>query len=50
MTKLEGFSKVAVIKWGYCTQYHFAIYDDGEWKYVSAKHFVPYDSVWRHFP
>ena len=29
MTKLEGFSKVAVIKWGYCTQYHFAIYDDG---------------------
>lgn len=29
MAKLEGFSKVAVIKWGYCTQYHFAIYDDG---------------------
>ena len=29
MTKLEGFSKVAVIKWGYCTQYHFSIYDDG---------------------
>lgn len=29
MTKLEGFSKVAVIKWGYCTLYHFAIYDDG---------------------
>ena len=29
MTKLEGFSKVAVIKRGYCTQYHFAIYDDG---------------------
>ena len=29
MTKLEGFSKVAVIKWGYCTQYCFAIYDDG---------------------
>lgn len=28
MAKLEGFSKVAVIKWGY-TQYHFAIYDDG---------------------
>lgn len=29
MTKLEGFSKVAVVKWGYCTQYLFAIYDDG---------------------
>ena len=29
MAKLEGFSKVAVIKWGYCTQYCFAIYDDG---------------------
>ncbi len=28
MAKLEGFSKVAVIKWGYI-QYHFAIYDDG---------------------
>lgn len=28
MIKLEGFSKVAVIKRG-CTQYHFAIYDDG---------------------
>lgn len=28
MTKLEGFSKVAVIKRG-CTQYYFAIYDDG---------------------
>lgn len=29
MIKLEGFTKVAVIKWGYCTQYYFAIYDDG---------------------
>lgn len=28
MAKLEGFSKVAVIKWSY-TQYHFAVYDDG---------------------
>lgn len=29
MAKLEGFSKVAVVKWGYRMQYHFAIYDDG---------------------
>lgn len=30
MAKLEGFSKVAVIKLGgYGTPYHFAIYDDG---------------------
>ena len=28
MVKLEGFSKVAVIKRG-CAQYHFTIYDDG---------------------
>ena len=28
MEKLEGFSTVAVIKFG-CAQYHFAIYDDG---------------------
>lgn len=20
---------------------HFLVYDDGEWKYMSAKHFVP---------
>lgn len=29
MAKLEDFKKVAVITLGYCTQYHFAIYDDG---------------------
>lgn len=29
MAKLEGFNKVAVIKWSYYTQYYFAIYDDG---------------------
>ena len=28
MAKLEGYSKVAVIKYG-CTPYYFAIYDDG---------------------
>lgn len=28
MAKLEGFTKVAVIKYG-CVSYHFAIYDDG---------------------
>lgn len=28
MAKLEGFSKVAVVKYG-CTPYYFAIYDDG---------------------
>jgi predicted nucleic acid-binding protein len=28
MTKLEGFSKVAVVKYG-CFAYYFAIYDDG---------------------
>lgn len=28
MTKLEGYSQVAVIKRG-CCSYHFAIYDDG---------------------
>ena len=28
MAKLEGFTKVAVIKYG-CASYHFAIYDDG---------------------
>ena len=28
MAKLEGYSKVAVIKYG-CASYHFAIYDDG---------------------
>ena len=22
---------------------HFLIYEDGEWKYVSAKHFIPCD-------
>ena len=29
MAKLEGFSKVAVIKFGGNYPYHFAIYDDG---------------------
>ena len=29
MAKLEGFSKVAVIKFGGSYPYHFAIYDDG---------------------
>lgn len=29
MVKLEGFSKVAVIKFGGNYPYHFAIYDDG---------------------
>lgn len=30
MAKLEGYSKVAVIKYGMCTTpYYFAIYDDG---------------------
>ena len=30
MAKLEGFSKVAVVKYGCCqTPYFFAIYDDG---------------------
>ena len=30
MAKLEGFSKVAVVKYGCCqTPYYFAIYDDG---------------------
>lgn len=29
MAKLEGFSKVAVIKYGGSFPYHFAIYDDG---------------------
>lgn len=29
MTKLEGFSKVAVVNYGGYTDYHFAIYDDG---------------------
>lgn len=29
MAKLEGFSKVAVIKYGGSYPYHFAIYDDG---------------------
>lgn len=33
-----------------CGYPHFLIYENGEWKYVSAKHFVPYDSVWRCFP
>lgn len=28
MAKLEGYEKVAVIKYG-CSQYHFAIYNDG---------------------
>lgn len=28
MAKLEGYSKVAVVKYG-CCPYHFAIYDDG---------------------
>lgn len=28
MAKLEGYTKVAVVKYG-CCQYHFAIYDDG---------------------
>ncbi len=28
MAKLEGYSKVAVIKYG-CVSYHFAIYEDG---------------------
>jgi hypothetical protein len=28
MAKLEGFKKVAVIKYG-CNSYHFAIYEDG---------------------
>lgn len=28
MTKLEGFSKVAVVRYG-CAPYYFAIYDDG---------------------
>lgn len=28
MAKLEGFSKVAVVKYG-CAPYYFAIYDDG---------------------
>lgn len=28
MAKLEGFSKVAVVKYG-CCSYFFAIYDDG---------------------
>ena len=30
MAKLEGFTKVAVVKYGMClTPYYFAIYDDG---------------------
>ena len=30
LAKLEGFSKVAVVKYGCCqTPYYFAIYDDG---------------------
>lgn len=29
MAKLEGFSKVAVVKFGGCYPYYFAIYDDG---------------------
>lgn len=29
MAKLEGFEKVAVIKYGGYTKYYFAIYDDG---------------------
>ena len=28
MDKLEGYSRVAVIKYG-CTPYYFALYDDG---------------------
>ena len=28
MVKLEGYSRVAVIKYG-CTPYYFALYDDG---------------------
>ena len=29
MAKLEGFSKVAVVNYGGCSDYHFAIYEDG---------------------
>lgn len=29
MAKLEGFTKMAVINYGGCTDYYFAIYDDG---------------------
>lgn len=28
-----------------CGYPHFLIYENGEWKYVSAKHFVPYSSI-----
>lgn len=30
-----------------CGYPHFLIYENGEWKYVSAKHFVPYSSISR---
>lgn len=28
-----------------CGYPHFLIYENGEWKYVSAKHFVPYSDI-----
>lgn len=28
-----------------CGYPHFLIYENGEWKYVSAKHFVPYSRI-----
>lgn len=30
-----------------CGYPHFLIYENGEWKYVSAKHFVPYSFILR---
>ena len=29
MAKLEGFERVAVVNYGGCCKYHFALYDDG---------------------
>ena len=28
-----------------CGYPHFLIYENGEWKYVSAKHFIPYSDI-----
>lgn len=37
--------KVFDVRSDNCGYPHFLIYENGEWKYVSAKHFIPYSSI-----